>query len=106
MKKDKEKTDVIFRVDITKQFKGDVMAIFPYIVENTKGDVRLYVHVGQHFSGDYNICIQTSRLATKKEAKYLKAELEQGFGYNLNVVKKRNYKRYLKSFLQTVDKTF
>lgn len=94
MKKDKEKTDVIFRVDKTKNWKGTVFALLPHNAMNSLGDVTSYQHVGQHSGADYNHCIRTSKLATKKEYKDLKKEME-GFGYNFNIVKKRNYKKYL-----------
>ena len=98
MEKDKIKTDVIFRVDTTKDFKGDVVAIFPHDVQTYKGNVGYYVHVGQHSHGDYQRLIETSRLATEEEAKHLKAELENGYGYNFNVMKRRNYNKYLENY--------
>lgn len=97
MKKDKHKTDVIFRKDTTKEFKGDIFALFPHNVDTYKGDVTFYTHVGQHGSADYNHCINTSKLATEEEYKDLKCELES-IGYNLNIVKKQNHKKYLKSY--------
>jgi hypothetical protein len=98
MEKDVNKTDVIFRVDTTKDFKGDVVAVFPHNVETLEGNVGYYIHVGQHSHGDYQRIIQTSRPATEDEAKDLKAELENHFGYNFNVIKRRNYDKYLESY--------
>ena len=100
MKKDKTKTDVIFRIDTTKNFKGEVIAIFPHKVETYRGEVGIYVHVGQHSAADYNICLKTSRLATVKERADLKKELELNYGYNFNIIKKRNYSKYLASYYE------
>jgi putative ribosome biogenesis GTPase RsgA len=96
MEKDKHTTDIVFRVD-TKDFKGEVFALFPHEVSTREGLVTAYMHVGQHTSADYDYCISKSRLATEEEAKDLKAELES-IGYNIKVVKKRNYTKYLKDF--------
>ena len=93
----KTKTDVIFRIDTTKDFKDEVIAIFPYEIATLKGQITIYVHVGQHSSSDYQVCLKTSRLAKEQEAKSLKAELES-LGYELNVIKKQNYKKYLKNY--------
>lgn len=97
MKKDKHITDVIFRVDKSKDFKGTVYALFPHEVCDHKGHVTSYQHVGQHSGADYTHCIRTSRLATQAESNDLKIEL-RGLGYNLNVVSKQNYAKYLKSY--------
>jgi hypothetical protein len=97
MKKDTNKTDVIFRIDITKDFKNDIVAILPHQAERN-GNVAYYVHVGQHSTGDYQRLLDTSRLATPKEYKDLKLEMERGHGYNFNVMKKRQYSKYLKSY--------
>jgi hypothetical protein len=101
MKKDNYKTDVIFRVDTTKDFKGEVIAVFPHDIDNNRGSVGYYVHVGQHSSGDYNKIISTSRLATEVEAKDLRKELEQCFGYNFNVIKRRSYNKFLAAYYKT-----
>jgi hypothetical protein len=103
MKKDNFKTDVIFRVDTTKDFKGQVFAVFPHDVTTTRGEIGMYCHVGQHSSADYNACISQSRPATEKEAKDLKNELENAVGYNLNVMKRRNYNKYLKDYYRVIE---
>ena len=96
--KDQYKTDVIFRVDTTKDFKGQVFAVLPHNVDNYRGDVTTYQHVGQHSSGDYGVCIKTSRLAKENEYNDLKKEMENHFGYNLNIMKRRNYDKYLREY--------
>jgi hypothetical protein len=96
MERDTHATDMVFRVDATKDFKGQVFALFPHEVESN-GMVTSYQHIGQHSSADYDHCIKTSRPATEEEYKSLKSELES-FGYNINVVSKRNYNKYLAEY--------
>lgn len=91
---DNYKTDIIFRYDLTKGFKGTILALFPHEVWDRSGNVTSYLHVGQHGAADYRICIRASRPATPEEYNVLKKELEDR-GYNINVVKKQNYKKYL-----------
>jgi len=100
MQKDQHKTDVIFRVDTTKDWKGTIFALFPHDVADHKGSVTSYQHIGQHSSADYHHSIRTSKLAKPNEYKDLKTELES-IGYNLNIVKKQNYTKYLKSYNNT-----
>ncbi len=96
---DTHKTDVVFRVDTTKDWKGTVFALLPHEVCDFKGNVTTYQHVGQHSGADYRGCIATSRPATEAEYKDLKAEMES-IGYNFNVIKKQNYDKYLKSYYE------
>lgn len=97
MEKDIHTTDIIFRVDNSKDFKGTIYALFPHEVADHNGCVTSYQHVGQHSSADYNHCIRTSKLANAKEYADLKKEMES-IGYNINIVKKRNYNKYLESY--------
>lgn len=99
MEQDKYKTDVVFRADTTKAFKGDIIAIMPHDAERN-GNVGYYVHVGQHGTGDYQVMLSTTRLAKPKEYKELKQEMERVHGYNFNILKKRNYNKYLKSYYE------
>ena len=92
MKKDTHITDVIFR-----KFKecDSILALFPHEISHSSY-VICYEHVGQHSSADYDHCISVlTKPATELEYKELKEELER-IGYNLRVVKKRNYNKYLK----------
>ena len=98
MKKDNFKTDVIFRTDTTKDFAGTVFAVFPHNVETLNGNVGWYAHVGQHSHGDYDVMLKQSRPATKQESENLKAELEINYGYNFNVIKRRNYDKYIADY--------
>ena len=79
------KTDVIFR-----EFKGEILALFPYELWNYKGDVSCYAHIGQHGGADYNYIIQNSKCINEPHKLPLYLELER-IGYNLNVIKRRNY---------------
>jgi hypothetical protein len=97
MKKDDYITEVIFRK--WKPYKeypnnSDIIALFPYEIENLRGDILSYEHIGQHSGADYDDCILQTTPAKENEYNDLKTELES-IGYNLKVVKKLNYKRYL-----------
>jgi hypothetical protein len=93
MEKDLEITEVIFR-----KFKnGEIIALFPHEVWVTNGNVTSYMHVGQHGGADYTHVLSKTKLATPTEALPLYTELES-IGYNLMVIKKRNYDKYLKSY--------
>ena len=93
---DNFKTDVIFRIEKNGQFKDDILAVFPYEVADYKGSVMAYVHIGQHTSADYNYVLQKTKPAKEIEYSDLYRELTS-IGYNLNVIKKRNYTKYLNS---------
>jgi hypothetical protein len=93
---DNYKTDVAFRVDKTKDFKGTVFALFPHDVCDNEGHVTTYQHIGQHSSADYRYCISTSKKATAEQYADLKKELE-GIGYNLNIRSKQHYDTYLEA---------
>ena len=97
MEKDTHTTDMIFRVDTTKEWRGNVFALFPHEVSTPDGLVTCYQHVGQHIQAHYNHCMKKSRPATEEEAKDLRAELES-IGYNIQVVKRRNYDKYLADY--------
>ncbi len=97
MDKDTHITDVIFRVDTSKDFKGTVFALLPHEVCDKKGHVTCYQHVGQHSGADYHHCMRTSRLAKESEYKNLKIEMES-LGYNFNILTRQNYSKYLESY--------
>jgi hypothetical protein len=84
--------DVIFRFG-----KYGVFALFPHNVEDSKGHVLSYTHVGQHSVADYDYCIRISKPATEEQYKQLEKELTS-IGYELNIIKRRNYDKYLKSY--------
>ena len=68
MKKDKFKTDVIFRIWNNKKFAGDhILALFPHEVCDFNGNVTSYIHIGQHGGANYNHCVNASKLAKELE---------------------------------------
>jgi len=92
MAKDTHITDVLFR-----KYKktNEILALFPHVVESN-GFVTCYQHVGQHDTADYKYCVTTLTVpATPEEYADLKKELEDSIGYNLNVVKRRNWNKYI-----------
>ena len=97
MKKDTHITDIIFRVDKSKDFKGTVFALFPHECSDHKGNVTSYQHLGQHGGADYGYCMATSRPAKESEYSDLKREME-GLGYNIKVVSKQNRGKFLQSY--------
>ena len=99
MKTDILETDITFRVDTCKDFKGTVFALFPHECSH-RYFVTCYQHVGQHSSADYKASINSSKPATPKEYADLKAELES-VGYNIKVVKRQNYDKFLTSYYKT-----
>lgn len=79
--------DVITKV-IFRKFKNDgsIIAVFPENVENNY-KISCYMHVGQHFSIDYDELKKESTLATEEEYIKLKDELHN-IGYvNIKVLK-------------------
>lgn len=94
MEKDNFVTEVVFR-----KFKdGQVIALFPYNPQNLMGNVGSYMHLGQHSDADYNHVISITKLATEEEYKDLKNELENSVGYNLKVIRRRKYTKFLKEY--------
>jgi hypothetical protein len=94
MKKDDYITEVIFRKWNRKAFKNDIVALFPYEIEDFSGNCMGYERVGQHGGANYTYCISASVPAKAEEYNSLKIELES-LGYNLKVINKRNYDKYL-----------
>lgn len=89
MKRDKEKTTVIFRKWKVQTDPGDIIALFPW-VEESPGRCSSFEHVGQHGRADYCGVIRLTTPATPAEYADLKRELEQYYGYNLTIRKRRS----------------
>jgi hypothetical protein len=80
-------TPVIFRVNKSGPYKGDVTAVFPTLYA-AGGLMSCYAHVGQH-SGCSLAWYRTTRLATAEECVDLLTELVQ-IGYDdLKIYKRR-----------------
>lgn len=90
--KDKKQTEMLFRKDA-----GGIFAVMPYEIAKYDGSVTTYQHVGQHSAAEYFTCIAKSKPATPAEYSDLKQELE-GLGYNIKVIKRINYERYLELY--------
>ena len=89
MQKDSFKTKVIFR-----KFKdnGEVIAFFPEEPYDHRGVFCMsYMHVGQHGGADYNGLLGDTVLATPREYRALRIELETG-GYNLDIKTRKSRK--------------
>jgi len=97
MKKDTHTTDIIFRKEKSGDFKGTIFALFPHECGDRNGHVTSYQHVGQHSTAHYMGCIADSVPATEEEYADLKREMES-LGYNIKVVKKQNYTKFLESY--------
>jgi hypothetical protein len=92
MKKDKEKTEVVF---LFNDYENDLFAFFPnesYSNDPNDDFYTSYCHVGQHSACHIDYA-NDSRFATKEEYKDLKKELEE-LGYNLTILK---YKKEIKT---------
>ena len=76
-------TIVVFR----KFPDGDVIALFPEIEWNHRGDFSSYLHIGQH-GGASPALVQSTKPATPTEYADLLAELET-IGYTDLVIRKR-----------------
>ena len=89
MKKDKNKTQVIFKME--NETDGEAcIAFFPEVTRDCLHHnckmIECYAHIGQHSEA----CIEyfnECRQSTEKEYKDLFNELENEFGYNLEIVK-------------------
>jgi hypothetical protein len=101
MKKDNYKTEVIFRK--AKEYNGTIIAFFPYDISDDKGNVTCYAHVGQHSGACWDYLLFRTKPAKANEYNELFEELES-LGYNLKVVKRRNYKRYLQALYEARNK--
>lgn len=97
MEKDTKVTSVLFRVERSGDFKGSIFAIFPYERYKNERFVEGYAHIGQHFAGDYDFLMRSSREATEAEYKELKAELERFFGYNFRIIRRAHRRLMFKN---------
>jgi hypothetical protein len=99
MEKDNFKTDVIFRNWNSSDFNL-IIALFPYLINDNDGNVMSYESLGQHSGADYDGVIKGTTPAKENEYNSLKSELES-IGYDLNIIKRRNYNRYLKALYES-----
>ena len=91
--KDNHKTEVIFR----READGQILAVFPYEISDPKGSVTVFTHREQHHQASYDYCVNNCKPAKVNQYSDLFEELES-IGYNLKVIKRRSYKKYLAEF--------
>lgn len=85
-------TEVIFRKERSGSFKGHIIAVFPYVLDNYNNyTMSCYAHVGQHSGCSLPWYLGTVP-AKADEYQSLYDELIR-IGYNLKVVKRINYDR-------------
>ena len=95
MELDKHITEVFFRVERHKDYKGQIFALLPY--EISSGYYITCYSNGGHSSADYRSCIANSKPASKQEYENLYNQMRQ-LGYNLKVVDRQVYNKYLKAY--------
>ena len=93
MEQDIEKTKVIFRMTPkTKDYPfSDCIAFFPELDAHC-GYMDSYLHCGQHGEASINYYYMC-KPATEEQYRDLKLELENAIGYNLDIKKKRHFKK-------------
>lgn len=88
--KTSSKTVVVFRM-----WDGEVIALFPTILATMERQHCLsFQHVGQHCAADPNFVIRNSLPAKPLDYKGLKGELENQYGYELDVKKRYTRKMF------------
>lgn len=97
MKSRENKTDVIFRVDAD----GEPLAIFPYDIAGTNGNMTCYAHYGQHSSCAPSYMRRLKR-AESSAFDALRKELA-ALGYDLREINRVNGKRYSDSLRAVRD---
>ena len=106
MKKDEFVTEVIFRRwTQPKTINKCILALFPYVINDFKGNVMSYEIIGQHGGANYNYCIEKSVPAKPCEYADTLRELTQYYGYNLKIIKKMQYKKWRKAFDVEIQKS-
>lgn len=99
MEQDTFKTDVIFRRWTSPStINKCIFALFPYVINDIEGNIMSYEHIGQHGGANYYHCMKRSVPATEEEYKDAYDELTNYCGYNLRIVKRRNYNKYLSAY--------
>jgi hypothetical protein len=71
--------------------KGEIIAVFPYLLE-PDGMCMTYMHVGQHWATSYYHVIRGTKPVDENEedAQKLLSELRNGYGYVITLAKKIN----------------
>jgi len=85
-----------------RKFKGEIIAVFPYVINDNKGNVLSYSHIGQHSGCAWDIN-SASYPVSEDEYKPLHNEL-LSCGYNLRVIKRRSHSEYLEAYYASLNK--
>lgn len=88
------KTDVIFRVDSD----GEPLAIFPYDIAGTNGDMTCYAHYGKHSSCAPSYMRRLKRAESSAFAA-LREELTS-LGYELREINRVSGKKYTLALME------
>jgi len=93
--------EVIFR----KYPTGNVIALFPYEIENHKGDILSYERIGQHSSADRAYVMANTKLAKQIDYMALYTELKGIYDdHILKPIKKVNISKYSKALKEFWEK--
>jgi len=83
--------DVIFR----EENDGKVVAVFPHNVFDLQGNCTCFTIEEGHAACDYNYILKETKPAKEFSKLY---KFLDGMGYDLRVIKCRNYDKYLLSY--------
>lgn len=90
----------------SKKEGGSVIAIFPYQISDSDGNVNSYEHIGQHGGASLGlVSITTAVKETDPDAKDLLAEL-RGRGYKPKVIQRVQHDKYLKALHKTTTEGY
>ena len=90
---------IIFKKD---KETNEIVAFMPYDFQTWQGEFTCYAHVGQHSYSCYDY-YRECKPATPEEYKDLKQELES-IGYNVEVIKRINGKKYRQAYQDFMEK--
>jgi len=88
---------VIFR----KEKNGSIIAVFPYIISDPDGNVLCYAPYEGHGSISWDYYISNTKPCKETEYKELEEQLEDHYGYSLEIVQRRDYDAYMKAWKET-----
>lgn len=90
------KTEVIFR----EEKNGSIIAVFPYLIADPSGNVMCYTTQEQHNAMCWDYFLKN----TKPTINYNEIKKELEFvGYDLKIIKRRNYDKYLKEYYKLIN---
>ena len=94
---------------IFRQYKnhGDIIALFPYDIQNIYGSCNSYMRIGQHGSAHYQGVIRDTQPISKdsEEVKSLLEELES-IGYEGLVIRKQLNASYMEQAMTEFNENY